>query len=66
MVANCQTPVYHVVVGKVTGEEQVANVLAKLEAACTISITNEATYRPPSDERLHWIPRLWPLPILTQ
>ncbi|AIV53161.1 hypothetical protein NCW_00693 [Burkholderia pseudomallei] len=66
MVANCQTPIYHVVVGKVTGEEQVANVLAKLEATCTISITNEATYRPPSDERLHWVPRLWPLPILSQ
>lgn len=64
MVANWQTPVYHVVVGTVSGADQVAGALAKLEATCTITITNEQAYKPPLDDCFHWLPRIWPPPIV--
>lgn len=66
LVSNCHTPVYHAVVGKVSGRERVARVMNKIEAVYSISIEDGSAYRPISDETFHWVPRFWPLPIFNE
>jgi hypothetical protein len=61
--ANCHTPVYHVIIGTVTGRERVTRVTRKIEATYSVTIENPITYKPIQDDKFHWMPRLWPLPI---
>ncbi|MEF9481090.1 HNH endonuclease [Ralstonia sp. 1B3] len=66
LTANCHTPVYHAVVGAVTGPDSVAKVLNKLQAPAPTLMADSATYQPIQDDRFHWQPRVWPLPIFAE
>ena len=59
--ANAHTPVYHVVVGDVLGDENVAAALRKLDGETTVLSPRSfmSNARPPD----HWFPRVWPLPL---
>jgi len=59
---NCQTPIYHVLVGDVIGASEVNRVLRKIKATCTVDVIDTSLYRKPSDEKFHWMPSKWPLP----
>jgi hypothetical protein len=58
--ANNSTPMYHVVVGDVTGKDNVAAVSAKLGDVETRVLTPSHAS---SDDSPHWMPRMWPLPF---
>jgi hypothetical protein len=62
LVANCETPVYHVVVGDVTGEIEIAKVLSKIAATVSVEVREGHSYVKPLDPSLHWMPATWPLP----
>jgi len=62
LVSNCGTPAYHVVVGDVTGESEIAKVLSKVEATIFIEVKENHHYLKPSDPDFHWMPARWPLP----
>lgn len=59
---NCQTPVYHVLVGDVSGTSEVTRVLGKIAATYTVTVADASLYRKPSDDNFHWMPGKWPLP----
>lgn len=62
IIANNHTPVYHVVVGDVSGKENVHYVREKLVATYEDVIPdNTSSVQNPMDEH-HWMPRVWPLP----
>lgn len=63
--ANCHTPVYHAVVGTVSGAEHVARVIEKLAARVTCVFPDASAYRPPTGDDFHWLPRLWPPSIVS-
>lgn len=58
--ANCHTPVYHAVVGTVSGAERVDRVINKLAARVTLTFPNASAYRPPTSDDFHWLPQSWP------
>ncbi len=63
LVANCQTPIYHVVVGTAQGTDRVSAIHKKLDGAESVTITNETTFKPTLDDVLHWMPRSWPMKL---
>lgn len=62
IIASSHTPVYHVIVGDVTGKKNVRYVREKLIATYTVVIPDDtSSVQNPIDEH-HWMPRVWPLP----
>jgi len=61
LLANCDTPTYHVVVGLVRGQERVREVSHRLEAQFAVNMPAafDEPRIPPSE--LHWMPRVWPI-----
>lgn len=59
--ANNGTPTYHVVVGDVSGEENVKRVRDKLAATCTVDMPPQFDSPRIPPDSLHWMPRVWPL-----
>jgi len=58
--SNNGTPIYHAVVGDVSGRERVASVLHQLGAAVAMSdLSDNMAGRADG----HWSPRIWPLPF---
>jgi hypothetical protein len=57
--SNNSTPTYHVVVGDVSGQQQVASVLEKIGPHAHIGEISASA----SDKDGHWAPRVWPLPF---
>src|SRR5262249_21178306 len=60
--ANAHHPTYHVVVGDVTGADNIAKVLAKI-GEIMILPTQSSTAAPAAGH--HWSPSVWPLPFWT-
>ena len=61
ILADNHTPAYHVVVGDVSGAENVSAIREKLVATYEVTIPNDSKGpQQPTDEH-HWMPRLWPL-----
>jgi hypothetical protein len=61
ILADNHTPVYHVLVGDVSGKDSVENVRSKIAATYEVTIPdNTEGPQNPSDE-YHWMPRVWPL-----
>lgn len=58
--SNNQTPTYHVVVGDVSGREQVLAVLSRIGPFKHIGETSSSAAISKED---HWSPRVWPLPF---
>ncbi|HXH47037.1 MAG TPA: HNH endonuclease [Bradyrhizobium sp.] len=58
--SNNGTPIYHVVVGDVTGRERVASVLDQLGATVAMSELSDIMA---GGTDSHWSPRIWPLPF---
>lgn len=61
LLANCDTPTYHVVIGIVRGQEQVREVSSRLKAQIAVDMPpafDEPRIPPPD---LHWMPRVWPI-----
>jgi len=64
IIADSHTPVYHVVVGDVSGKDNVNYVIEKIVATYKVSIPDDTSGpQNPSDE-YHWMPRIWPIPSL--
>lgn len=63
LLANCNTPTYHVVVGSVRGKERVRKMSSRLEAQYAVDMPPlfDTPRTPPSE--LHWMPRVWPTQI---
>jgi hypothetical protein len=62
IIANNHTPVYHAVVGDVSGKENVHYVREKLITTYEVVIPDDtSSVQNPNDEH-HWMPRVWPLP----
>ena len=62
LLANNQSPTYHVVVGDVEGKDRIGAALAKL-GDIEINIQPGApTGIAPATEHPHWMPGIWPLP----
>ena len=63
LIANNHTPTYHVVVGDVTGRENVETVIQKLgiSSVTIVSAINPFPNKP--SESRHWMPQVWPLPF---
>lgn len=62
ILADSHTPVYHVVVGDMSGEDQVSHVRQKFQATYEVTIPdNSSGPQSPADDH-HWMPRIWPLP----
>lgn len=61
LLANCDTPTYHVVVGIVRGQKRVREVSSRLEAQIAVDMPPafDEPRIPPSG--LHWMPRVWPI-----
>lgn len=64
LLANSHVPTYHVVVGEVIGAECVRLVNEKLEATYAVSLSEEFEAHPEPSEEFHWMPRVWPLPLM--
>ncbi len=62
LIANNHTPTYHVVVGDVTGRENVETVIRKLGVSDVVMLSTGASPEESSEE-LHWMPQVWPLPF---
>jgi hypothetical protein len=60
--SNNATPTYHVVVGDVSGQEQIAAVLNKIGPLESAEIVAE-TQPGPTSGRDHWLANKWPLPF---
>jgi len=61
IVADNHTPVYHILVGDVSGKENVQNIRRKITATYEVTIPdNTEGPQNPADEH-HWMPRVWPL-----
>lgn len=63
LIANNHTPTYHVVVGDVTGRENVETVIGKLEDSELIMLPTTFASPEESSEEYHWMPQVWPLPF---
>ncbi|MCP4159377.1 MAG: HNH endonuclease [Deltaproteobacteria bacterium] len=61
IMADNHTPVYHILVGDVSGKDNVEYVRRKINATYDVTIPDD-TEGPqnPADE-YHWMPRVWPL-----
>jgi len=57
--SNNSTPTYHVLVGDVSGQQQVASVLEKIGPFAQIGGVSASS----SDKDSPWAPRVWPLPF---
>ncbi len=60
LIANCDTPTYHVVVGEVAGRENVERVNNKLER---VAPSGQGGYdlSNPTAKNQFWLPRVWPV-----
>jgi hypothetical protein len=63
LLANACTPIYHIIVGDVSGEAKVAAVLDKLGPG---EFRDCSGLAPVGADGEHWLPRTWPLPFLDQ
>jgi len=61
MVANCHTPVYHVVVGEINGREQIQKLAKKLDEISFLSIADEYCGEIALGDDFHWVPTHWPM-----
>jgi hypothetical protein len=59
--ANNGTPTYHVVVGDVSGAENVNRVKEKMTATYTVDMPLQFDSPRIPPDNLHWMPRVWPL-----
>jgi hypothetical protein len=62
LIANNHTPTYHVVVGDVTGQENVEMVIRKLGLSDVTMLSAVNPFPKKSSEAHHWMPQVWPLP----
>lgn len=63
LIADNHTPIYHVVVGNVTGKERVDSVTTKLQSTYSVKIPDTTENEQNPEDKFHWMPRVWPLPI---
>ncbi len=63
LIAHNHTPLYHVVVGDVHGEENVQNVIRKFDIAKIESMSMQNMSQEKVIEKKHWMPQEWPLPF---
>ena len=61
--ANAHTPIYHVVVGDVVGETNVAAAWQKLDGIESAILPFSYVRESEPSKQLHWLPRTWPLPL---
>lgn len=61
LLANNNTPTYHVVVGEVTGEENVKRISAKLNVIQPSEMTAGFDLASAQTGGYHWVPQVWPL-----
>lgn len=61
IIADNHTPVYHVLVGDVSGRENVKNVRQKMAATWDVSVPDDASGPQNPEDNYHWVPRVWPL-----
>lgn len=66
IIADNHTPIYHVVVGDVSGKDQVSYVRQKLQATCDVTIPDNSSGPQSLADEHHWMPRIWPLPKINQ
>lgn len=55
------TPTYHVVVGAVSGAENVFRVREKIKATYMVELDSEFDPTKPLSDDFHWMPKVWPL-----
>lgn len=62
LLADNYTPAYHVVVGDVSGMDNVSYVRNKMQATCDVIVQDDKprTWNHPLN--FHWMPQKWPLP----
>ncbi|MCH7501108.1 MAG: hypothetical protein IH886_14080 [Nitrospinae bacterium] len=63
LIANNHTPIYHVVVGDVTGQENVEKVIKKLGVIDITLLPEKITPTEKALEKHEWMPQVWPLPF---
>lgn len=61
IIADNHTPVYHVLVGDVTGKEKVEYVRKKTTATWDVIVPDNAEGPQNPADHHHWMPRIWPL-----
>ncbi len=66
IIANNHTPAYHVVVGDVSGENQVSYVRKKIQAVYDVIIPDNSAGPQYTSDEFHWAPQIWPLPVQTE
>lgn len=59
ILANEHTPAYHVVVGDVSGKDNVNSVRDKISATYDVVISDN--FKGSCSDEYHWMPRIWPL-----
>lgn len=62
ILADNHTPVYHVVVGDVSGKDNVQHVRNKISATYDVTIPDDTSCTQNPEDKYHWMPRVWPLP----
>lgn len=55
------TPTYHVVIGTVSGTQNVERVRDKISATYMISLNSDFDPAKPLGDDLHWMPEIWPI-----
>jgi hypothetical protein len=63
LIANDHTPTYHVVVGDISGHDNIASAMTKIGPFTVGAMSTPPPFGELASTEMHWMPKVWPLPF---